>query len=194
MKALLLVTALALGLTLFSYGQGMPPEARQNIHALFNGHDQIERVLTQTEAGYEATTQSTNPVIAAALQAHVKQMQDRLDNGLAARRWDPAFAEYRAYYDQIDVQIESTANGVKVVATGKTPDVARVAQNHAGVINQFVSDGWAAHDALHPAVLRAAPGQQAEGNACGGAQGKGCCGGGACQGGCGRDASANAAN
>lgn len=148
-----LAAALTVVLAPPMHGQGMPPGARQNIHTLLNGHDQIERVLTLTKDGYEAVTRSTNSTIAEALQNHVQQMQDRLDQGLAARRWDPAFAEYRSYYAQIDVQIETIESGVKVVATGRTPEAAKVAQNHASIINEFANAGWSAHDTFHPAVL-----------------------------------------
>lgn len=148
-----LAIALMFAVTPQGRGQGMSPEARQNIHALVNGHDQIDRVLTLTENGYEAVTRSTNSVIAGVLRDHVRQMQDRLDKGLAARRWDPAFAKYRAYYDQIDVRVEAVEGGVRVVAEGRTPEAAKVARNHARVINEFVSDGWTAHDSLHPAAL-----------------------------------------
>lgn len=134
--------------------QGMPPEARENIHVLFNGHDQVERKLTLTDHGYVAMTGSTNKAVAAALQQHVEQMKERLDSGLAVRRWDPAFAEYRAHYHDIEISIENTTRGVRVEARGKTPESVKVAQNHAGVINEFVADGWQAHDTRHPAVLR----------------------------------------
>jgi hypothetical protein len=131
----------------------MPPEARQNIHTLFDGHDQVQRELILTETGYEAVTESTNAVIASALRGHVQQMQERLDSGLAARRWDPAFAEYRAHYNDIHIMIEPTDQGVKVVARGETPEAIRVAQNHARVINEFVDEGWSAHGETHAAVL-----------------------------------------
>lgn len=167
----ILVAALSLAVTSLVSAQGMLPEARQNIHTLFNGHEQITRTLTMTEDGYEATTTSTNSTVAQALQDHVQQMQARLDSGLAVRRWDPAFFELRAYYTQIDVKIEPTEGGVKVVAKGQTPEAVKVAQNHAKVINEFVSDGWTAHNATHAAALTSTQEENQTG-----AQ-TGCCGG-----------------
>lgn len=175
-------------------GQGMPPEARENIHTLFNGHDKLQRKLNLTDDGYEAITQSEDQQIAAALQEHVRQMQERLDRGLAARRWDPAFAEYRTYYNEIDLKVEKTERGVKVVAHGKTPEAAEVARNHAKVINEFVNDGWGAHNRLHPAVLASAKSETTSGiqrsmGRHGRGLGRGGCAQG-CQRGCGRGYSA----
>jgi len=171
-------------------GQGMPPEARENIHALFNSHDQVQRELKLTEDGYEAITESTNRQMATVLQDHVQQMQERLDSGLAARRWDPAFAEYRAYYDEFDFKVQTTESGVKVTAVGRTPEGVKVAQNHAKVIDELVNDGWKAHDRAHPAVLASAGDEASAGESRGMARrgrGKGNAGcGESCQRGCGR--------
>lgn len=184
------VLATTMAAASMALGQGMPPEARENIHTLFNGHDKLQRELKLTDDGYEAMTQSKDEEIASALQKHVQQMQERLDSGLAARRWDPAFAEYRAYYDDIDFKVEKIEQGVKVVAHGKTPEAAKVARNHAKVINEFVNDGWDAHDRLHPAVLAPAEGKGSTGirrgmGRQGRGQGRNGCGKG-CQHGCGR--------
>lgn len=178
------------GMGLPVQGQGMPPGARKNIHTLLNEHDQVQRELQLTEAGYEAITWSSDSRIAAALQEHVQQMQDRLESGMAVRRWDPAFAEYRAYYDEIDFSVEKTENGVKIVAHGKTPDAVKVARNHAKVIDEFVSDGWAAHDARHPAALASVESEGSSvksGGRCCGGKGQGA--GAGCGGSCEREAS-----
>ena len=187
-----MVFGLTLATACWASAQGLPPETRANIHTLFNGHDLVRRELTLTDDGYEATTTSEDSHIAAALQEHVQQMQERLGSGRAIRRWDPAFAEFRAYYEEIDFKVETTQNGVKVVARGRTPEGVRVAQNHAGIINEFVADGWKAHDVGHPAVLASEKPMEVAGGSHGGGRGKGRCGGGGCQGGCGRGGAATA--
>ena len=149
-----------------SNAQGMPAAARENIHELFNNHNKITRKLDITEKGYTATTTTEDPALAKVLQSHVKQMEARLTAGYFVRRWDPAFAEYVAHYDDIDFTVEAVDNGVKVKAVGKTDDAIKVARNHAQVINEFVEHGWTAHDASHPAILTQAAGksdQQAAG-------------------------------
>lgn len=136
-------------------GRGMPAEAREAIHTLFNQHEQIVRKLTLTDTGYVATTTSTNAAVAAALQKHVRQMSDRLKSGLMVRRWDPAFAEYAAHYDQIEHQFETMDGGIRATVSGKNAEAIKVAQNHAQVIVDFAAHGWEAHDRSHPAALTA---------------------------------------
>ncbi len=135
--------------------QGMPPELRANIHRLFDGHDQLVRTVTLTRDGYTATTTSTNPVMAAALTAHVSQMSARLESGLMIRRWDPAFEQYVRHYADMKHEFTPLADGLKATVTGLTPTAVRVAQNHAQIIADFVAHGWSGHDRSHPAVAAA---------------------------------------
>ena len=152
----LTVMAALMGTMAFStspvQAQGMPPENRKNIHALFSNHDKVTRTVEKTDKGYVATTESDDPQVVAALREHVKQMSSRLESGLMVRRWDPAFAEYVAHYQDIKHKFEKTKKGVRMTVTGKTPEAVKVAQNHAAVISEFVKDGWSAHDRNHPAV------------------------------------------
>lgn len=136
-------------------GRGLPAEAREAIHTLLNQHEQIVRKLTLTDTGYQALTTSTNPAVAAALKKHVGQMSDRLKAGLMIRRWDPAFAEYVAHYDEIEHQFEAVDGGIRATVTGKNAGAIKVAQNHAQVIVEFAAHGWEAHDRSHPAALTA---------------------------------------
>jgi hypothetical protein len=137
--------------------QGMPPESRKNIHALFSNHDKVKRTVEKTDKGYVATTESDDPAIASALREHVKQMSARLESGLMVRRWDPAFAEYVAHYKDIKHKVTKTKAGIRITVTGKTPQAIRVAQNHAAVISEFAKDGWKAHDRSHPVAVVAKP-------------------------------------
>jgi hypothetical protein len=155
--------------------QGMPPEARGNIHTLFNNHDKVTRTVEKTDKGYIATTESNDPKVVAALREHIKQMSARLESGLMVRRWDPAFAEYVAHYRDIKHRFEKTGKGVRMTVTGKTPAAIEVARNHAAVISEFVKDGWKAHDRSHPAVSGAKESAPAANECClGGAKGS-CC-------------------
>lgn len=132
--------------------QGMPKEARDDIHVLFNRRDRVERTVEKTASGYIAVTTASDPAVAAALKSHVKQMSERLESGLMVRRWDPAFAEYVRHYKNIDHKFEPIEQGIRVVVNGKTPEAVKAAQNHATIITSFVNDGWEAHDRAHPAA------------------------------------------
>jgi hypothetical protein len=135
-------------------GPGMPAEAREQIHALFDHHAKIHRELKLTATGYSATTESDDPQVVAALQKHVKQMQERLGSGLSVRRWDPAFAEYCDHYAEMDHQFTTTAKGVRMTVTGRNAAAIKIAQNHAKVVSAFAAQGWSEHDKKHDTVTR----------------------------------------
>jgi hypothetical protein len=44
------------GLTVNALGQGMPPEARKNIHLLLNQHSAVIRTVTMSPPGYTPHT------------------------------------------------------------------------------------------------------------------------------------------
>ncbi|MBX3733281.1 MAG: hypothetical protein KF791_11880 [Verrucomicrobiae bacterium] len=138
--------------------QGMPPEARGNIHLLLNEHEAVTRTVTMTRDGYVALTESDNPKVAAALREHVRQMEERLKSGLMVRRHDPAFVEFAEHFDEIRHVMEPTGKGLKMMVTGTTPAAVKVAQNHATVVTDFAANGWEAHDRDHAAVLPSAAG------------------------------------
>ncbi|GEM_PF-970349 len=143
---------------------GMPEEMREVIHGLFEGHETIRREVKMTDTGYRATTTSTDPVVATHLQTHVKQMKARLERGLRVRRWDPAFEEFVKHYDEIEIEITPVEGGISVVAAGRNDEARRVAQNHAGIITQFVEQGWSEHDKTHAAVMSGKSGPDAADN------------------------------
>lgn len=161
MKTLRLLSSLALtgvALTLAftpipASAQGMPPALRENIHALFNGHESVRRTVTLTEDGYVSVTESDDPKLVRTLREHVAQMEARMQNGGMVRRWDPAFPEFVRHYSDMVVGTEETKSGIRVTVRGKTPAAVKVAQNHAKVVSDFAAKGWEAHDRSHPAIL-----------------------------------------
>ena len=135
------------------FGRGMPQEQRDTIHGLFDSHEQFERTVTITEDGYVAKTTSENPEAVRLIQAHVKQMEVRLKEGLRVRSWDPAYVEFVNHYHDIDIQITNISDGVSIVTVGKTDAAKAVARNHAGIISKFIEHGWKEHDKSHAAVF-----------------------------------------
>lgn len=131
-------------------GRGMPHEAHQAIHSLFDNHSKVVRQVELTVSGYVSRTTSGDPRIAKTLKSHVKQMKDRLNDGYGVRRWDPAFNEFVNHYRNMDIKIRELSDGVEVTVTGKTREAARVAVNHAGIVSKFVKNGWDEHDVIHP--------------------------------------------
>jgi hypothetical protein len=166
-----------------SPAQGLPQAARDNIHKLFDNHSAVKRTVTLTETGYLALTESDDPQMAKTLRSHVAQMQERIESGLAVRRWDPAYEEMARHYKDLSLQVEPTEKGLRVVMTGKTPEAVMVAQNHAQIVSQFVARGWDEHDVRHAAVAGDGPTPaRAEPVPAGGGCGKGGCCANGCKG------------
>jgi len=159
LTALLLVTS--------AVAQGLPQAAHDNIQKLFDNHAKVKRTVTLTEAGYIALTESDDPQIARTLRSHVSQMQERLEEGLFVRRWDPAYEEMVQHYNDLSLKVEATEKGLRVVMTGKTPEAIKIAQNHAQIVSKFAENGWTEHDVKHPAVATTAGSPKASESATG---------------------------
>lgn len=148
------VTAMSAACALQGGGRGMPAEAREQIHVLFENHAAIQREVKNTADGYTATTTSDDPKVAAALKTHVKQMEERLASGLSVRRWDPAFAEYCDHYAEMAHTFTATDKGVRMTVKGRTANAVKIAQNHAKVVSAFAAHGWSEHEKKHGAATR----------------------------------------
>ena len=79
------------------------------------------------------------------------------------RRWDPAYVEFIEHYDDINLKIQKTDDGVRVVAKGSTEAAKKVARNHAGIISKLVLNGMDEAHKAHAAVLGAATEPEAKG-------------------------------
>ena len=112
------------------------------IHELMAGHDAIERRVVDIPGGVETVTESSDPTLVRAIQVHVAQMDERLDEGRPIRRWDPLFEEIFAHSDAINLRIENTARGVRVIETSGDPRVTALIRQHARrAVSEFVARG-----------------------------------------------------
>jgi hypothetical protein len=126
--------------------QGMPAmQGMQNdmqvFHQLLANRDKIRREVTNLANGIESVTRSTDPAVAALLKTHVPAMVNRLEDGRPVHQRDPLFAEIFRHAQQIKVTVEPLEDGVLVVETADDPYVARLIQEHAGVVNLFLERG-----------------------------------------------------
>lgn len=151
-KKILMSLAVAVLLSGHVLGQGLPVEARKNIHTLFDNHEKLIRKVEITADGYVAITNSKDPKLVKVLQGHIKQMEQRLKSGRMVRGWDPAFREMVSHYKNMTHKVEMTKDGVKMTVVGKTPEAVKVAKNHAKIVSAFVKNGWKEHDILHPTI------------------------------------------
>lgn len=139
-------------------GKGHGPmgggDFRGVIHELFAAHADIERKVDLTEGGYRATTTSAKPEVAKSIQTHVAQMETRLKGGMSVRHWDPAFAELRDHYEDIEIEVRKVEGGVSVEVRGKTTAAVKVARNHAKIVSSFVEKGHAEAQKEHSRALK----------------------------------------
>ena len=135
------------------HGGGGPGGFQEAIHTLFDNHTKIKRTVEMTDSGYKSRTVSDDPEIARTIQKHVREMRERLGSGLMIRRWDPAFAELVEHYEAIDHEFKEVEGGVEMIASGKTPEAVKVAQNHARIVSGFVEKGPAQMHEKHARAL-----------------------------------------
>lgn len=116
---------------------------RDDFHFLLEHHGDIRREVTELQTGVATVTESDNPAIAAKIRKHVAAMYRRVENNRPIRRRDPLFAELFRHADKIEMQVEQTANGVRVTETSDDAYVAQLIREHAKVVSGFVDRGFA---------------------------------------------------
>ncbi len=130
---------------------GGPPAFTEAIHALLTAHEKITREVTDIPNGIEAVTTSDDPVVAALIRKHVKEMSERLENGQPVRRWDPLFRELFVHYKKIQLEVIEVEGGVKVRETSDDPSVVLLIRQHAHKgVSEFVRDGFTRAQASSP--------------------------------------------
>ncbi len=122
-------------------GGGLPAEAQERIHRLFAHPETITRSVDLTADGYVAETTTSDPDLVETLRTHVQEMSERLGGGRRVRRWDPAFEEFFAHYDEMEHRFEKIDGGIRATVKAGTPEAIEAAQNHARIILDFSSQG-----------------------------------------------------
>ncbi len=127
-------------------GRGMMHDAdhqadMQLFHQLLDNGSKIRRQVTQRPDGVESLTESDDPAIAKAIQAHVESMSARVTQARPIHQRDPLFREVFRHADKITMVYEATAGGVKVTETSTDPYVAKLIQAHAEVVTKFIANG-----------------------------------------------------
>ncbi|MFM8477991.1 MAG: methyltransferase domain-containing protein, partial [Planctomycetaceae bacterium] len=136
-------------------GMGRGPDAAMStdmevFHYLLERHADIRRKVQVIEHGVETLTESDSPEVAGKIQEHVAAMQVRMQKGQGLRFWDPLFAAIFEQYQAIEMQVENTEHGVRVIETSRTPAVALLIKAHAAVVTRFVERGFEEAHESHP--------------------------------------------
>ncbi len=116
---------------------------RELFQFLLQNHDKISRTVKELPNGVETLTQSAVPEIAARIKEHVYWMKQRVENKQPIRMRDPLFAEIFKHADKIKMVYEETPAGIRVIETSNDPYVAKLIQEHAKVVSEFVKRGHA---------------------------------------------------
>jgi hypothetical protein len=135
------------------FGKGKGPEHRADMelfHFLLDHRREITRKVTNLPNGVETLTESANPKVTEKLQAHVRSMYKRVEDGRPIHARDPLFAEIFRHADRIAMKLERTERGVKVIETSDDPYVAKLIQAHAQVVNLFLKNGHMEMRKNHP--------------------------------------------
>ncbi|MBL8811754.1 MAG: DsrE family protein [Planctomycetaceae bacterium] len=127
----------------FGRGPDASMRADQDVfHFLLEHHDAIRRDVKLRDDGVETVTESDDPKVAVKIQEHVAAMQSRMKEGRGLRFWDPVFVALFDNYQKIEMSVENTEKGVRVVETSTHPFGVRLVQAHAVVVTRFVERGF----------------------------------------------------
>ena len=114
---------------------------REVFHFLLDNGERIRRQVKNRKDGIETLTESDDPEITAKIQEHVAAMYDRLDEIRPIHMRDPLFRELFRNAGKIEMTMEDTEKGVRVIETSKDPYVAKLLQEHAKVVSLFIKNG-----------------------------------------------------
>ena len=115
---------------------------REVFHFLLSNKDKINRQVTETSNGVETLTESSDPAIVEKIQEHVASMYQRVENVQPIRMRDPLYREIFKHTDKIEMKLENTDNGIRVVETSEDEYVVKLIQAHAKVVSGFVEHGF----------------------------------------------------
>lgn len=112
------------------------------IRSLLMNHDKIERRVENLENGVRTRTTSDDPDLVSAIQTHVRQMKERMEEERPIRQMDPVFREIFDHADKIEMEIKDIENGVVVVETSEDSQAVKLIQQHANrAVSEFVKEG-----------------------------------------------------
>ena len=123
---------------------------RDDFHFLLTNHDKITRTVKHRKDGIETLTESDDPEVVGIIQKHVPAMYKRLENRSPVRMWDPLFVEIFRHGSKVQMQLEKTEKGLRVVETSDDPHVVGLIQQHAKVVSLFVQHGFDEAHRAHP--------------------------------------------
>jgi hypothetical protein len=121
------------------------------VHDLLLNNSKIRRSVTNLPDGIKTVTESDDPQVARALQAHVASMSQRLEDGREFNIFSETLPVLFANAKKITSQVEPTAKGLVVTRTSSDPKVIAALQGHAAEVTELARDGMLA---MHRGMMR----------------------------------------
>ena len=114
------------------------------VHDLLMNHARIKRTVTNLPDGIRTVTESDNPQVAQAIQAHVASMSQRLKDGREFNIFSTTLPVLFENRDRIKSTVEMTARGAVVTRTSSDTKVVAALQAHAAEVTELVQEGMIA--------------------------------------------------
>lgn len=114
------------------------------VHQLLESHEKIRRTVTRLPDGIRTVTESDDPKVAQAIQAHVASMVARLADGREFNMFSTTVPVLFENRKKIATQVENTAKGSIVTQTSADRAVVTALQGHAEEVSELARDGMAA--------------------------------------------------
>ena len=125
-------------------GDGAAAADMTLVHQMLANHEQITRTVTNLPDGIRTVTESTDPQVAQAIQAHVASMNQRLADGREFNLFSKTIPVLFENRDKIRTAAVVTAQGTTVTQTSTDPAVVAALQAHAVEVSELARDGMVA--------------------------------------------------
>jgi len=114
------------------------------VHDLLMNHAKIKRTVTNLPDGIRTVTESDDPRVAQAIQAHVASMSQRLKDGREFNIFSTTLPVLFENQDRIKSTVEMTARGAVVTRTSSDARVVAALQGHAAEVTELAQEGMMA--------------------------------------------------
>lgn len=111
---------------------------------LLNNHTKIKRTVTKLPDGIRTATESDDPKVAQAINAHVASMSSRLKDGREFNIFSTTLPVIFDNADTIKSVVEVSDKGSIVTRTSTDPKIVAALQAHAGEVTELVQEGHVA--------------------------------------------------
>ena len=116
-------------------------EDMQIVHQLFANHDRIRRTVEEIPGGVRTVTESDNPQITTLIQAHVKSMHQRVNEGRWFAMMSRTLPTMFRNGDRYQRQNKDTSQGIAVTKTSEDSELVSVLREHSREVSGFVERG-----------------------------------------------------